>query len=103
MCSSLNLAFAAESSDWLILQRPDGTVQCEAKPSAQRVSKLISAVRRELRKAKIQALEVRRLESDGKVRIQMCGSPTGAVVQIKVREADKDTVKKLGFVEVSAK
>ncbi|MBU6374642.1 MAG: hypothetical protein KGQ59_01485 [Bdellovibrionales bacterium] len=95
-------AFASKTDEAIFLQRPDGTKQCEFKDDAPMRAKMMASLKQELKKAKIRPLEIRHLSSDGKIRIQMCGAPTGAVFLLKVRKSEAEAAKKLGFVEVSA-
>lgn len=92
------LAFmvTAQAGD-VLMERADGSRQCEARFDSQVTSRLIRSVKKELRRAGLKALEVRHEASDGKMRVQVCGAPTGAVIRIRIQEKDEEKAARLGF------
>jgi hypothetical protein len=77
------------------MERPDGSKQCEPKPNAKTV---LAGAKKELRGAGVSVLEIRRAQ-DGRMRMQMCGSPTGSVVRIRIPESDREKAAAIGFAE----
>jgi hypothetical protein len=76
-----------------MMDRPDGSKQCEPKPNAKTA---LAAAKKELRRAGVTVLEIRRAQ-DGQMHMQMCGSPTGSVIRIRIRESDREKASALGF------
>ena len=54
---------AGESDATVVMQRADGSKQCEPKPDSRAVSKMVSRAKAELKNSQVRALELKRLES----------------------------------------
>lgn len=93
--TALGIAFVlssvagASSGTWYA--RPDGSLQCQ--PETRKPEFRVQA---ELKKAKIKVLEFKRI-TDGKFRIQVCGSPTGILDAVRADPSQEKALKKLGF------
>jgi hypothetical protein len=91
--AALLSASLVHARELVTMERPDGTKQCEPKPDEQA---LLSAAKKELRRAGVRVVEMRR-EQDGKMRMQMCGSPTGFAIRIRIAASDREKARALGF------
>lgn len=90
----LNLALAAKQPPrWYI--RPDGSKQCQPE-TMRKKSDLVA----ELKKAKIKFVSVKNI-SDGAMRIQACGSPTGQLDAVQAPASQGSALRELGFIEKS--
>lgn len=77
------------ASVWV--QKPDGGAQCE--PGTGRS---LEEAAKELAQAGIRVLNSRK-GSDGQMRIQLCGSPTGTQNTFEIPAVDVEKAKALGF------
>jgi len=98
LASALVLGFSSNKqsgietpADSIWVQKPDGSQQCSAE-SAQ----ALEAGAKELGSAKIPVLNSRKGD-DGKMRVQMCGAPTGKQNAYLIRKADWPRAMTLGF------
>jgi hypothetical protein len=81
---------AAAETVWVL--RSDGALQCGmAEPET------LEAGAQELLKAGVKVLEQRK-QSDGKMRIQVCGAPQGSTNAYRIAKRDLKRAKKLGFL-----
>ncbi len=87
------VASTVQARELVTLERPDGTMQCEPKRDEKA---LLAGAKKELRRAGVRIVEIRR-EKDGRMRAQMCGSPTGFVIRIRIAASDRDKAGALGF------
>ena len=94
--SAVSIADSADES--IVMERSDGSKQCEPKPKAARV---IKGAKRELSKQGIRVQEIK-MGHDGKMYAQMCGAPTGVVVQIRIQSSDRAKAESLGFSVTSS-
>jgi hypothetical protein len=85
---------ATDGTAWV--KRPDGTQQCSMDGKQSEAS--LEKGARELEKAGIPVLN-RQKTSDGKMRIQLCGSPTGKEDAYQIRATDLERARALGFVD----
>ncbi len=90
--SSQNSTEAVGESVWV--SRPDGGKQCD-QDSAQS----LEAGVKELESAGIRILEKRK-KPDGKIRIQMCGAPTGNTNAYRIPKASLPQAEALGFKDL---
>jgi hypothetical protein len=81
------------SVDSVWVQKPDGGQQC-----APDSAKPLDAHAEELQRAGVQILQSKK-GSDGKMRIQLCGSPSGSQNAYEIRRSDLSKAKALGFEE----
>lgn len=88
---ALSSAFAGDPPRWFV--RPDGSRQCQ--PATARKK---SALESELKKAKIKFIRTKNL-SDGAMRIQVCGAPTGQLDAVEALPSQAKALSRLGFVE----
>ncbi len=79
----------------LWVQRPDGSRQCDESGSVHSLKQGAA----ELSKAGVSVLKFKK-SSDGKVRIQMCGAPTGKTHAYRIKRESLEKALTLGFVEV---
>ena len=89
--SNLGLAKAVDSV-WV--GRADGSKQCEAEQK-----ELSPAVKEQLKAAGIEVLQSKKGD-DGRMRIQMCGAPSGKMDMVQIPRTQLEAAKKLGFVEI---
>jgi hypothetical protein len=87
-------ASSSSTGDTVWVQKPDGGQQCE--PGT---GKTLDAGAEDLARAKITVKNSRK-GSDGKLRIQLCGSPTGGQNAYEIPRKDLARAKSLGFEEV---
>ncbi len=92
--ASVGASAPAEASVWV--QKPDGGAQCE--PGTARS---LEEGAKELAKAGVRVLSSRK-GSDGQMRIQLCGSPTGAQNIFEIPATDLEKAKSLGFTPVKS-
>lgn len=84
-------AAATKAPDRIWVARADGALQCEA-GSGETPERAAET----LKKAGILVYSSRK-GSDGQMRIQLCGSPTGTRNEIQIRGRDRAAAEKLGF------
>jgi type IV pilus biogenesis protein CpaD/CtpE len=70
---------------------PDGSLQCEANSQ-----KPVNSFKQKLENNGIKVIKVSHV-SDGAIRIQVCGSPTGMLYVFEIQQVDLEKAKKLGF------
>lgn len=87
----MQLSTAAEVPHWYI--RPDGSKQCQP-ATARKKTDLVA----ELKKAKIKYKSLKSI-SDGAMRMQVCGSPTGQLDAVEAPPSQAPALRRLGFVE----
>jgi hypothetical protein len=95
--AALLSASVVHAVDLVTMERPDGTKQCEPKPDERA---LLSGARKELRRAGVRVVDMRRVQ-DGKMRMQMCGSPTGFMIRIRIAASDREKAGALGFAPLA--
>lgn len=83
-------------ADAIWVERMDGEKSCEH-GTAQSLSEGAS----ELSKMGVQVFDSLK-GSDGKMRIQMCGIPTGKLNRYRIRKGDLEKAQSIGFREVSS-
>ena len=91
--AALISASSGHARELVTLERPDGSKQCEPKPDEKA---LLAGAKKELRRAGVRVIEIRRGQ-DGRMRAQMCGSPTGFVIRIRIAASDLEKAGALGF------
>lgn len=81
------------SNETVWVSRPDGSKQCEAD-----AEKALQVAAEELQKAGVPVLEKRK-GSDGKIRAQVCGAPTGGTNSFRIPKGTLSRALELGFKE----
>jgi len=79
-----------------IMDKPDGSKQCE--PQLPVLS--LQSARAELEKSGLDPRSLAHLPTDGKMRMQVCGSPTGAIFRIQVQKDQVEKARALGYREI---
>ena len=89
-------AFASKpnSIERVWIKRSDKSLQCQPKGAQS-----LEDAAHDLGKAKIRVLESKKV-SDGKMRIQMCGAPTGEENAFLIEKSDLELARTLGFQPV---
>jgi hypothetical protein len=82
---------ASDGAETVWVQRPDGSQQC-----SQDHTQSLEQGSKDLQSAKIQVLDSRKGD-DGKMRMQMCGAPTGNQNKYEIRRSDLPRALALGF------
>ena len=79
-----------------IMDKPDGSKQCE--PQLPILS--LESARAELEKSGLDSRSLVHLPTDGKMRMQVCGSPTGAIFRVQVQRGQVEKARALGYREI---
>ena len=93
VASMAAIADTAVTVESIVMERPDGSKQCEPGPSKKN---LLRDAKKELSRAGVRAVEVAS-GHDGRVHAQICGAPTGRVIRIRVRASDREKAAGIGF------
>jgi hypothetical protein len=93
---SLGGGLLACNSEKVWVAKPDGSLQCEAQSGVA-----LSVMKDELKAAHVHIHEAERV-SDGKMRAQMCGLPTGWLNSYQINAGDVEKAKSLGFELLSS-
>ena len=91
--SSWTVKASTESQQRIWVTQPDGSRQCA--PKSAKVSPEGAA--QQLKASGIIVFQAK-LGNDGRMRIQKCGSPTGATVDLEIARVDLPKALSLGFV-----
>ena len=83
--------FSDTSIEKIWVGKADGTVQCQ---KIMGVS--LTKMKKQLESAKIKVLSQKK-RSDGKMRIQVCGSPSGMLNTFEISASDLELARKIGF------
>ena len=84
---------STESAQRIWVARPDGSRQC----ASNKKTPSPAQVAQELQAAGVLVFQSRS-GSDGKMRIQKCGAPTGRTVELEISRPDLEKALGLGFV-----
>jgi len=85
---------AASGANHIWVSRPDGALGCEPEKAQS-----IDAGRAELRKAGVRVHDSRKT-SDGMMRVQVCGTPSGAHNAYRITKKSLKRAESLGYVKL---
>ena len=93
-CSSASKLPSVSESELIWVQRPDGTITCEARQAEK-----LEDVARSLREENVPIFDSKH-SHDGRVRTQMCGIETGWLNTYRIPAASLEKARERGFDEV---
>lgn len=88
------------SSEWIWIGRSDGTKSCDS-AQTEKAKTTLALGAKELEAASVKVLESKKAK-DGRMRMQVCGAPSGSMDSYRISKDDLGAAKRLGFEELKS-